>query len=432
MVEEVNYIYNDNKNEIEKILKQIRQASKNNQNLEICVTIYKRFKAMYSKDINIDGKKIEMTIVIDGKTDNKNQCYRQEIITNKYHVSPTNRAFGRNGAFRNIYIEDAQNPKKYLLITVKEEDFHLVGKYLFQDKWQNGFSPNDRKWVLYMFSPNLSYKFKKADGDLLEQRRITYWALTHKFTDDNGNEATWTLSQFKKNPYNYGAKLSYNSFGDDGLTIYFYEKNTYGIIQLSQKYRIYKPYENNSLISDFEISDAFYPVDVKLYDGEDCPSLGKTYYNLYDFNGIYTEATIFGGPIVGGVGHIIGRLKGFGVVEYGYDILQEGGMVYNIEAGISAGLISGKYYGKGVATPLNFGGISISSFLSGGGLTTADWSSEKGDWTGKIVGKSFSVDFVKYLVFTKGTVKSKSYIVFPKLSDKTKNIFSKNSNYYAN
>jgi hypothetical protein len=171
------------------------------------------------------------------------------------------------------------------------------------------------EWILEIYSPMISEKFLKAkqDNDYYEMRRLTYWALKNRF-DNNWNEKITFGFRLPKG--NLVAKLKHNSNAKyGGVRVYYtfnkYIENQYiGI--MAKTAPIYFP-PNKKINGKY--FDAYFPVDIKLYESEDKIPSGDTYYGDNDFLGEYSEAALilgFGNNIsIGkGSGFMVGYLRG--------------------------------------------------------------------------------------------------------------------------
>jgi len=142
------------------------------------------------------------------------------------------------------------------------------------------------EWILEIYSPMISEKFLEAKekNDYYEMRRLTYWALQNKF-DNNWNEKVTLGFHLPEN--NPVAKLKHNvnaKYG--GIRVYYtikkYLDDKFVGIMAKTKPIYFPP--NTKLNGKY--FDAYFPVDVKLYEGEGKMPTGDTYYGDNDFLGI--------------------------------------------------------------------------------------------------------------------------------------------------
>jgi hypothetical protein len=161
--------------------------------------------------------------------------------------------------------------------------------------------------------------------------------------------------------------------------------------------------------------DAYFPVDIKLYEGDEEVPTGNTYYGSNDFIGEYSEAAL----VIGGgegSGFMVGYMRGFGYCEYAYS-LKGGGL--NITA-FSYGVIEGAFQGiKGGQNPYNLAGAG--SEISYGGYNTSGttWVSyfEDGETPSfKGTSKGFTVG-VAVPYGASGGFKTETTLIFPLKSE---------------
>ena len=211
----------------------------------------------------------------------------------------------------------------------------------------------------------ISEKFKtaKENEDYYEMRRLTYWALRNNFNSDWNEDVT------------FGFDLP---IGNPVATLRHHEDAKYGGVRV---YYTYKKYIDGKFVSirakedpfyfpphmkmNGKYFDAYFPVDVKLYEGEGKAPTGDSFYGDNDFIGEYSEAAL----VIGGgegSGFMVGYMRGFGYCEYAYS-LKGGGL--NITA-FSYGVIEGAFQGiKGGQNPYNLAGAG--SEISYGGYNTS-------------------------------------------------------------
>jgi hypothetical protein len=412
---------------VKKILNAIRLANENGQStldLSEYWPTNRSYNQFVSGNIDIgDGMTTDITLYNEAKAPNNiiqplyNTLERKDYRTEKKRV---------------LLFKCTQN-NLYLRIIINEKYFHNVGMYLFGKKWNDEFISTDRKWVLYIYSPNISKSFREAyaSNDLLEMRRLTYWALTNSMENDY-------LDRFYEDHCNipgytggYGARLQSNIRADeDGVTVYV-RSNGNNILYESFQFDV---------IPRNGYKDANYPVDINLYDGSDKPSLGTVYYKDYDFRGTFGETSTALGVIIKEVGFIWGHLKGFGYTEYYYE--NTAGFAWSFPS-FFVGVMTGKYVGQGIASPNSFIGKGETDFI-GTNVLLGTWNSHDDNdnivWQGEIAGVGISIPIKQQftekiknvflrLVFDSGgnisggNIKTDTQINFPNISPKTKNIF---------
>jgi hypothetical protein len=406
-------------NVVKNILEAIRYANENGQQTIDLTELWP--KTEYTKsdylgfvigDLDLgDGMKINISL--------RNGA--SHAVKNKNVIDPSYDDIGREEGYSDrdivLLFKSTYNSKIHLRVRVKKEYFHNLGMYLFGDKWKNEFISTDKRWVLTIYSPYMSKSFKNAydNNDLMEMRRLTYWALTHPVDNDYLDryyEATCKISNYTGG---YAARLQSNIKADkEGVTVYFRSSDS-DIFYESIEYDIKARNGCN---------DAGYPVDINLYDGYDKPSLGANFYD-YDFKGFMTEYSIGLGDNVKNGASIYGYLKGFGYVEY-ISIGAEG-FVFTPPS-ISKSTMAGNYVAtKGIPTPVSFEGDGLSKFIGGGIAQFSEWESydKMGEilWKGKSTGIGLSTSSFSV---SGGKVKTKTTLIFPRISEETRNIFSKN------
>lgn len=267
---------------------------------------------------------------------------------------------------------DVENPKRNIDIVIEEKYANILGEYLYGEQWYGKFNDTDRQWVLYLYSPKISEKFSKVseqtEGNFLEQRRLTYYALTNPLPSDILPYYTGEAKKFLDS-YNYGAQLKQNNSSNQlGLTVYLYEYENGKPVINSEPIQ----YDYHPLI---DYTDLNYPVDIKLWDKDNNkPSLGKLYYGDLDFRGKYMEGSVAATLPTGAGGVIAGRMRGFGYLEYGY-IGVAGTFTYTLEISGEFGLVDGVYVGSGIPTPVNFCGPGTNITWSTGpiGFAKSNW-----------------------------------------------------------
>jgi hypothetical protein len=171
----------------------------------------------------------------------------------------------------------------------------------------------DYEWILEIYSPMISEKLIKAkdDNDYYEMRRLTYYALQNTFSNDWNEKVTFGFELPKENPV---AKLKRNTNAKYGGVRVYYTVNKeidgkyVGI--MSRTTPLYFPPQQTGPY------DKYFPVDVKLYEGEN-KSTGDTYYGENDFIASFDEASFIVG-VGKGSGIMYGHLRGFGYCEFYY------------------------------------------------------------------------------------------------------------------
>jgi len=319
---------------VEKILRLIRISNRNamidpnNRKKYIHLNLrelWKRNESVITGMVDIKGQKVEVRLY-DAKG--------YEQIGALYDYT------GKNQSVITFATDGTRKNDVFQIVIAKQEFMPQVLYYLFGSQTQHEFISTDKRWVLDIYSPKLSHDFLTAGqgSDLLEQRRIAYWALTNKMED--GYLDRKFEEQFKIPDYTggYGASLRQNPQGAEGVTVYLHNVVD-GLIERATESLKYESILRRSA------KDANYPVDINLYDGADVPALGKVYYKDYDFRGYFVEASGAILTFVEGTGFIYGYLKGFGYTEYTYRNLP--GLAFEFPD-ISGGMMTGKYVGQGI------------------------------------------------------------------------------------
>jgi hypothetical protein len=244
----------------------------------------------------------------------------------------------------------------------------------------DGMEYEGLEWTLRINSPVIAVKMKKAiaSGDIIEQRRLSYYALNTPFKDKWAADKTTSL---RHRIDNYAASLTYNTIDDDGLSL-----KLYGHVDSKGKSTDAKNSSNIVIVDIIHFNyykgkykDAFFPVDLGLYTGNENVSDGSIEYKVNDFKGWYSETSIFGQT----KGFIFGYMKGYGYLEFD---TKSTGFEPNIEV-LSFGPIIGKYTGKDPFGIYNsFIGKGFTDPISG------DWKNTNGTWTGE--GPPLSFDFI--------------------------------------
>ncbi len=326
------------------------------------------------------------------------------------------------------------NSSHNISLVFEEKYTNIIGSYLFGTKWEFKHLKQDRSFVLHIHSPWFSNKFNEANGNLIEQRRLMYLALGQS-TEDADEEV---LKQF-----NYIAKLTANiNAQKPGLTVYTYKRNeannTFEPNPVPLQYDEY----------NLEWPDVNYPVDIKLWDGNDKPALGENFYSEYQLRkGKYTDVS-FGASMVvpGGSGLLKDYIKGFGYCEFAY--LNHLGKAISVDAGLefSTGIVEGKYIKtSGIPNPVSFSGpgsnktYSASDFKVPVGPTLSYWIGYDNEgtptWKGSSVGikSELSRSLFKKLNLPGEYTETKVYteLIYP-LLDKKSETYTKlnNDNIY--
>ncbi|WP_010422965.1 hypothetical protein [Anaerophaga thermohalophila] len=228
----------------------------------------------------------------------------------------------------------------------------------------------------------ISKKFKtaKENEDYYEMRRLTYWALRNNFNSDWNEDVT------------FGFDLP---IGNPVATLRHHEDAKYGGVRV---YYTYKKYIDGKFVSirakedpfyfpphmkmNGKYFDAYFPVDVKLYEGDKEVPTGNTYYGDNDFVGKYSESGLILGisntiSVGKGSGFMVGYLRGFGYCEYNYNIKKGPGINITLN---SSGVISGKYLEtRGEQTPYDLSGQGGEISYSAGIAAKTEWESYKLD-----------------------------------------------------
>lgn len=348
--------------------------------------------------------------------------------------------FSGEEKLRVFQFSDVNKPDHELSIVVEDKYVNILGHYLFGESWETDFTETDRQWVLYIYSPDISGKFEavkaQTEGNLLEQRRLTYYALTNQFPDNSISRLAGSSNSFLSN-FNYAAQLKHNPSAETkGVTVYTYTAGSNGI-KISET-----PIQYN-YNPEFNENDIYYPVDVKLWDGDNNqPALGNDYYGEYDFKGKYREGTFAVGPPTGGGGVISGYLRGFGYNEFYYAGVGATA-TYTLEASGEAGLVDGTYKGEGKPTPLNFCGPGTNITVSSGefglplGFALSDWQGYDNEgimsWSGITVGIDLTFTLKEnVLPASVNYIRVQTDLLFPapsKAKQETLNILNSNPYY---
>jgi len=246
------------------------------------------------------------------------------------------------------------------------------------------------EWILEIYSPMISEKFLIAyhNQDYYEMRRLTYWTLQNNFTNHWNETVTLGFDLPAGNPV---ASLKHNpnaKYG--GVRVYYtinkYVNNKYVGIMARNESLYFVPKTKSKYF------DAYFPVDVKLYEGEGKLPTGNTYYKNDDFIGIFGESSL----IIGkgrGSGIMSGYMRGFGYCEYYYTMKGYG---LNISL-VSSGIITGKYQkvvdfktGK-FPKPDDLGGRGDEIVIGAANVGATNWNSYSEDNTVSFKGISIGL-----------------------------------------
>jgi hypothetical protein len=238
-------------------------------------------------------------------------------------------------------------------------------------------------------------------------RRLTYWALQNTFENTWNEKVTFGFTLPDGNPV---ASLRHNANAKYcGVRVYYttnkYIDNKFVGIMARTKPLYFKPHTKT------KYSDAYFPVDIKLYVGDGKLPTGDTYYKDMDYIGEYSEAALVLG-MGKGSGFMVGYMRGFGYCEYTYSLKGTG---FNITA-FSYGVIEGKYtLIKGEQTPADLSGLG--SQVSYGAYNTAgtNWKSLRED--GTVVFEGITRGFAVGVTVPDGALggfKTTTQLVFPK------------------
>ncbi len=419
---------------VKDFLQKIRNANKNHiSTLDMNWTYYKSI--CFDDNVQIyKNKSFRVAVGVNGTAIKKIKPLMTDVNV-EIHNNPTFKdvlkyAFNMFGDYFEIKDYSGVNKmrifhflepftERYIFVSCKEEYSNILGNYLFGKEWDIQHLENDRSWVLHIHSPWFSKKFLEAQNDLLEQRRLMYLALGQEV--DNADDKV--LKQFK-----YIAKLTANiAAKKTGLTIYTYKWDTDNNIIPNPIPLEYSPY------NDIEYEDAKYPVDVKLWDGNNTPALGNNFYKDYEFKkGKYTQVTVGASvQVPGGMGRLKGYIKGFGYCEFVY--LNYAGVACSLDFGteIGTGIIEGKYNYelKGLPNPLSFAGPGSNTSYSANDfngkivIELSNWEgyNKDGDmlWNGKSFGFELEATIGISLPGEKEEVKTYTKLTFPELGEKS-------------
>jgi hypothetical protein len=246
----------------------------------------------------------------------------------------------------------------------------------------------DYEWILEIYSPMISEKLIKAkdNNDYYEMRRLTYYALQNTFSNDWNEKVTFGFELPKENPV---AKLKRNTNAKYGGVRVYYTINKevdgkyVGI--MSRTTPLYFPPQQTGPI------DKYFPVDIKLYEGQDKKSTGDSYYGENDFIASFDEASII---IVAGNGSGImyGHLRGFGYCEFYYTYKGVGLDITFYAHGVIQGKSNYKPYG-----PQSIAGKGEQKNTGAGNTGFSKWTSinNDGQITFSGISNSFSIGIGK-------------------------------------
>ena len=271
---------------------------------------------------------------------------------------------------------------RFLSIDPLAKNYPWNSSYAFsENRVIDGMDLEGLEWTLRINSPVISSKLKEAinSGDIIEQRRLTYYALNTEFSDEWAKNKTTSLSHRLTNMV---ASLTYNAFDDDGLDLvlygYFDDNSKETDVSHSSHITVKDVFHFNFYNGKFK--DAFFPVDIGLYTENESVSDGSLNYDNFDFQGYFSERSILGDTS----GFILGYMKGYGYLEFNTNTT---GFKPNIDL-LSVGPVTGKYTGK---DPFGI----YNSFIGTGSTNpfTGDWKSADGNWTGEAPSVGFDLGF---------------------------------------
>ena len=258
----------------------------------------------------------------------------------------------------------------------------------------SGADRDGLEYELRIFSPQISKAFLKAidAGDIVEQRRLTNYALRHEFVGVNGAESRWASSIGGNNSlerHNAPAKLAYDNVNyADGLTVVLYaweigENISFSPPKNARESRAADIVPSDQLHfawSEGNNPDRYFPVDIKLLDS-DGTAQGNDFYGDYDFLGSGAESNFLGS----GTGFLAGRIRGLGYLEFSVKVV-------GASPSLSFGAISvtGSYGGAGATPTSPFAMLDDFTGVGSQSPNTGEWTSSSGDWTGDSGG--FGVD----------------------------------------
>ena len=269
----------------------------------------------------------------------------------------------------------------------------------------------------------ISEKFLEAkeNEDYYEMRRLTYWALQNSFNSGWNETVTFGFDLPEGNPVGTLRRHTNAKYG--GVRVY-YTNNKYvdgqyvGIMAKTDPLYFEPDTKMNG-----KYFDAKFPVDVKLHVSNSEPSDGSVYYSSHDFIGkeVGTEYVLVIGDVdavvpfsltVDGAGFIVGYMKGFGYVEYAYEL--------TIGAGYSAEIVhvfdvKGNFIGQ----DFEYGPLSLAGMGSsvGGGFIfiKTNWNSYNKDgipiWNG--VSEGLSAGYIVPSESATGTI-TNTVLIFPR------------------
>ena len=254
---------------------------------------------------------------------------------------------------------------KFLSVDPLAKDFPWNSPYAFaENRVIQGIDLEGAEFELRIFSPKISVQLAKAieAGNIIEQRRLTYYALMSTFPDDWSKKLSENFNHKREN--NAGSLLYDRFTFEPGLTLYLYnfvDKN--GEIthnENAQKIKSTKKVHFSSSPDQWGPKDKYFPVDLALLNENTEFDGGDEFYGENDFLGwtLGFDLTTAGGG--GGKGFISGRLKGYGYLEFDYQSWISGAGV----AELGFGPITGKYQGPEASTENPYG--SLGYFLGWG------------------------------------------------------------------
>ena len=267
---------------------------------------------------------------------------------------------------------------KFLSVDPLSGSFSELTPYQFaSNRPIDGVDLEGLEWVLVIQSPNISSTFHEAvrTKDIIEQRRLTYWALNNVFPDAFAVEMLYRGGESVRS--NQAAYLIYDENALPGVTVYTttrnrnVETNRTESITFDASQTYFPANKDVETLFDGAFEDRYYPVDTRLYDS-DFDANGGNYYGDKDFIGVsYSSTFIFGGG--GGTGLTVGFLRGYGYQEFSEQVAGGG---YSTDFLFSKVKLEGDYIGSDLgrgypsdATPFNFAGIGSAGNISVGPLS---------------------------------------------------------------
>jgi hypothetical protein len=265
---------------------------------------------------------------------------------------------------------------------------------------------NDYEWILEIYSPMISEKFvgAKNENDYYEMRRLTYWALQNSFENDWNERVTLGFSLPQGNPVAILKRNQNAKYG--GVRVYYTINKEVGgryVGIMSREAPFYFPPQQTG------VPDKYFPVDIKLYEGENKKSTGNTYYGENDFIGSIREASMSFG--VGfGSGIMYGYFKGFGYCEYAYTIQS----TLHIDATLfSWGSIKGKKTSTDEYGPQLIAGKGLQLDLGAGLVNKSKWESHNNKGIKIFEGETIGLSFGANIPITGGLIQTCTKLLNP-------------------